>query len=95
MNSGNVQTGTDKKRSRHTLNTNTNSCQQLLPFTPLTSPIRESDSGGPNTQKAAQRDAKTAKYLSVTGLLDKWFEVRTYLAPEFPRRNLGKASLEE
>ncbi|MED6189527.1 hypothetical protein PIB30_096765 [Stylosanthes scabra] len=29
------------------------------------------------------------------GLLEKWFEVRGYLAPEFARQNLGRASPEE
>ncbi|MED6198592.1 hypothetical protein PIB30_067867 [Stylosanthes scabra] len=35
------------------------------------------------------------EYLSVTGLLEKWFEIRGYLALEFPLRNLGRASPEE
>ncbi|MED6225028.1 hypothetical protein PIB30_089824 [Stylosanthes scabra] len=34
-------------------------------------------------------------YLSVSGLLKKWFEVRGCLAPEFPRRNRGRAPPEE
>ncbi|MED6174734.1 hypothetical protein PIB30_071881 [Stylosanthes scabra] len=34
-------------------------------------------------------------YLSVSGLLEKWFEVTGCSAPEFPRRNLGKASPKE
>ncbi|MED6201778.1 hypothetical protein PIB30_098440 [Stylosanthes scabra] len=28
-------------------------------------------------------------------LLEKWFDVRGYLSPEFPRRNLGRAPSEE
>ncbi|MED6139243.1 hypothetical protein PIB30_081965 [Stylosanthes scabra] len=34
-------------------------------------------------------------YLYVSGILKKWFKVRGCLAPEFPRRNLGRAPPEE